>query len=90
MSLVRHAALNIIALGDLVKLGYCAYITSEYLYLINLNERKCIVVAANIGAKNTYIGPVKGRPLPSPPQPRTTPPLIPKRPARQQPLDVQH
>ncbi|KAG7664873.1 uncharacterized protein J8A68_001599 [[Candida] subhashii] len=60
VSLVPNAALNIISVGQLTEFGYNAYVCNKYLYLLNMNERRCILVAKNIGKKNLYMGPING------------------------------
>lgn len=61
VSLIPHAALNIVSLGQLSELGYDAYISRSHLYLLNMNEKRCMVVAENLGGKNIYVGPIKGK-----------------------------
>ncbi|KAG7666113.1 uncharacterized protein J8A68_000369 [[Candida] subhashii] len=60
VSLVPNAAMNIVSLGQITEFGYNYYGSNKCLYLLNMNERRCILAAKNVLRKNLYIGPISG------------------------------
>lgn len=55
VSYIPHATLNILSLGQLTKFGYDGYVSKDNLRFINVNDRRCISVAENLGGKNICV-----------------------------------